>query len=1588
MKQTIHYLFMLLLMLLTGVGGVKADEVTFDAKTDVTETVVNGYYSDVKSYEASDGSVWKATGHSLKQGDNITIGKGGANYLETPEVNGTITSITVTWKGNTKYYLALQTIEGVELNFKNNPSSTEYKTETFTVDGNYKQLRLVGRRNSGTENAAAIIQKVVVAYDPAIPYTITLGDDNTTLTEASAGAGVMLPGRENVGVYYFAGWSEISLGSEETTTKPDYVNAGNYYPSKNVTLYPVYTHLEGSGEMKEVLAQTLQYDTWSYNGSTTDKSSYRLFHSGSYVESAKFDLGTLSKVVVYGGTFGGSDYNKLTIGDGENIWKVVTVSGSSQTGKNTYTDGAALSGNGKLRVTSNSGTTSSTGVRISKIEIYVNQVVGVIYYIQTPNTETPVQKVDVAVLNSITPTTLNVNDKGEFTLDAAFAEGTVANEDYEVSWESDNAEVLAVSGASYEAKKEGTANVTVKVTVLDDEKYNEVSKSFAVTVNDPNAPGTQNNPYTVAQALANTPASGNSAEVYVKGIVSGFYGTNTNILSDNSHRYYIYDDGTETDQLLVYNGKGLNNVAFSSAEDVQVGDVVVIKGQLTTYQGTKEFAKDNYIVSLTRKEKVDADLAFTSTEVTAVRGDAFTAPTLTNKYNVPVVYTSSNKSVATVAEDGTVTLLKAGTTTITAAFVGNDDYKAGEASYTLTVTVPSHTATFIVNGQQQGELATVAEDEAIPFPTNVAEELLGKKFVGWTTAAIDGETDDKPTTLVNAATMGNEDVTYYAVFANKEGTFENASIKIDANTEGVPSSYGTANTFAEHMLAGKKFQIQQMYKNGDKLQWRAAGNNSGTGTMYNSEAIKSIQSVVLNYDASDSNKNFTVKVGSEANPTNGNEITATTDGSIQTFDCAAQNCDYFVLTNGSGAGYLTSLTINYLLGSVTYSGYCTTLTLAAPTFSLAAGEVEKGTVVTISAEEGATLKYTVGEVAMTSESNTATVAINEDVTIKAVAVKDGVESEEVSAAYTVKAEEPVVEPGTPAAITAGFYTIKNLGNEKFVNVAGRKTATLVDNAEGMAGTVIQVESDADGIVKTLRSQGVDVPGYATRAMKYVPDVVKLVVEKLHVSGSGEILGETGVDKILDKFNKSVDVNLHVVHADGGYRIYGKTPSMTPVKEFYQENKANVDAKLPGLEQAINDAIATIVDKVGKGESLKNTFKLETIWERMGKTLKEPGTEEATQVEFLQQVLANEENIWNFAYQTAMFYMEWVEGKQAFQEMQEKAPELMKYWNLAKKVRPNFMYYIVQKDDKVDVISQGNEAILNNDKSTVWALEEVSEFKVNLATPVEKTVYPTSNDGETTSYTEYYGTLYTDFAYQLPEGVTAYKVTGINKVGDKAYVKKAELNSEIVPAQTPVLLIANTGELTLTIAEGGEAVADNQLYGNDYLINEYDINTPQLEGVFNLLAELSQSTYDKYEYLMRKNAGTVNNKYFFGIAVEGELNEAYYAKTGKEMESSPVLKLGLTDGKVGFFETWDNLAGNEGFMFSEEESEILMNIVGDVNRDGTITISDVTALVNIILGKATYPADADKYDFEAADVNTDKTITISDVTALVNIILGK
>lgn len=61
-------------------------------------------------------------------------------------------------------------------------------------------------------------------------------------------------------------------------------------------------------------------------------------------------------------------------------------------------------------------------------------------------------------------------------------------------------------------------------------------------------------------------------------------------------------------------------------------------------------------------------------------------PVLTNTYGLDVSYSSSNTTVATIAQDGKITLLSTGSTTISATFAGNGTYKTATASYSLVVT--------------------------------------------------------------------------------------------------------------------------------------------------------------------------------------------------------------------------------------------------------------------------------------------------------------------------------------------------------------------------------------------------------------------------------------------------------------------------------------------------------------------------------------------------------------------------------------------------------------------------------------------------------------------------------------------------------------------------------------------------------------------------------------------------------------------------------------------------------------------------------------------------------------------------------------
>ena len=103
------------------------------------------------------------------------------------------------------------------------------------------------------------------------------------------------------------------------------------------------------------------------------------------------------------------------------------------------------------------------------------------------------------------------------------------------------------------------------------------------------------------------------------------------------------------------------------------------------------------------------NLIFSAATATATMGQAFTAPTLRGDKIDDVQYSSSNTAVATVdASTGDVTLVSAGTTTITAYAPATTQYEAGEDTYTLTVNASSPgvqqtTTTYTFNSKSWGD---------------------------------------------------------------------------------------------------------------------------------------------------------------------------------------------------------------------------------------------------------------------------------------------------------------------------------------------------------------------------------------------------------------------------------------------------------------------------------------------------------------------------------------------------------------------------------------------------------------------------------------------------------------------------------------------------------------------------------------------------------------------------------------------------------------------------------------------------------------------------------------------------------------------
>ena len=248
-----------------------------------------------------------------------------------------------------------------------------------------------------------------------------------------------------------------------------------------------------------------------------------------------------------------------------------------------------------------------------------------------------------------------------------------------------------------------TGTTTITASFAGNETYLAGEASYTLTVVDPNAPGSESNPYTVAQARAAIDAGTGVTGVYATGIVSKI------VTAYNSQygniTYDISVDGSETaDQLRAYRGFSYDGEWFTSADDIQVGDVVVVKGNLTKYNSTYEFAEGNQLVSLTRPVNTDPVINANNVEL------AYDAT------NGEIAYTISNVDEGAELDDVTTTAnWISGITIASDKVTFTTTENEGTEDRTATVTLSYGDVTKDVTVTQGHYVAPVIDYATLPF---------------------------------------------------------------------------------------------------------------------------------------------------------------------------------------------------------------------------------------------------------------------------------------------------------------------------------------------------------------------------------------------------------------------------------------------------------------------------------------------------------------------------------------------------------------------------------------------------------------------------------------------------------------------------------------------------------------------------------------------------------------------------------------------------------------------------------------------------------------------------------------------------------
>ena len=175
--------------------------------------------------------------------------------------------------------------------------------------------------------------------------------------------------------------------------------------------------------------------------------------------------------------------------------------------------------------------------------------------------------------------------------------------------------------------------------------------------------------------------------------------------------------------------------------------------------------------------QADPLLSWSAKTYEATLGAENSFPTLTNKYGVTVSYSSSDESTAAISSNGELTLVAAGTTTISATFAGDDTYKAASASYTLVVTSEADEGAGSFSYASSGDPSSEDDISNTTFTRMITVTYSGS------TASITGDHYGYVSTSganVTVNNTGTENIIYKLTGSSTKGSFKLYSSKKQA----------------------------------------------------------------------------------------------------------------------------------------------------------------------------------------------------------------------------------------------------------------------------------------------------------------------------------------------------------------------------------------------------------------------------------------------------------------------------------------------------------------------------------------------------------------------------------------------------------------------------------------------------------------------------------------------------------------------------------------------------------------------------------------------------------------------------------------